>query len=254
MVIIRLNLKERSIPFLQEYGKLIAQFVFASLFIGLAWWFIKNERAELGMVRHVIAGSRALWIIVGLCLVVAYIVLQGLMYVSSFASVHVRLKLSDAHILFLKRNLISVFLPAGGVSSLAFYSKAVEKEGISKTQIYYASSIYGFVGILSVVIVAIPAFIYALTKGSVDGSEWIALFVTIMLLVAAYLLYKHLLNKGKLYQMLLRRFSKLEVFFDEFQNQQTRRSHVFLTILLSVLLMFMLPWRPWVIRRRFLFR
>jgi phosphatidylglycerol lysyltransferase len=238
MLSIRLNLKERSIPFLQENGKLIAQFVFASLFIGLAWWFIHNERAELGMVRHVLSGASLAWIIAGLLLVVVYILLQALMYVASFASVHARLKLSDALILFLKRNLISVFLPAGGVSSLAFYSRAVEKEGISKTQIYYASSIYGFVGILSVVVVAIPAFIYALSRGSIGGSEWIALVSSIALLLAAFIVYKSLLSKGKLYRFLLRWFPNVEVFFDEFQNQQTRRSHILLTVFLSVLIEF----------------
>ena len=104
-----------------------------------------------------------------------YLVLQSLMYVTSFSSIQCRVSLKDTLQLFLKRNLISVFLPAGGVSSLAFFTGPLEKKGISKTQIHYASTLYGFIGILSVILVAVPAFIYALLKGNSGTSEWLAL-------------------------------------------------------------------------------
>ncbi len=81
------------------------------------------------------------------------------MYVFAFASGRNKVSLIDSIILFIKRNFISVFLPAGGISSLAFFTGAIESKEIKKTQIHFASSIYGFIGILSVVIVAIPAFI-----------------------------------------------------------------------------------------------
>ena len=97
------------------------------------------------------------------------------MYVTSFASIELKLKLWDAIILFLKRNFISVFLPAGAVSSLAFFSNEIEKKGITRTQVYFASSIYAFVGILSVVIVAIPAFLFAVSGGSIGMGKWYAL-------------------------------------------------------------------------------
>jgi phosphatidylglycerol lysyltransferase len=164
--------------------------------------------------------------------------LQGLMYTSSFASVHTSLPLSDAIILFLKRNLISVFLPAGGVSSLAFYTRSIEKKGISKTQIYFASSIYGFVGILSVVIVAFPAFIIALTRGSVGKNEWIALASTLLILGIVYWFYKTIQSKGRIYNIIIIKFPKLEIFLDEFQNQSTRRRYILLTVIYSVLIEF----------------
>ena len=231
-------LKEHSVPFLQENGRLILQFIFASLFIGLAWWFIKNERAELHQVQEVLFTANPGWIIVGILVVILYFIIQGLMYTASFASVHARLPLFDAIILFLKRNLISVFLPAGGVSSLAFYTRSIEKKGISKTQIYFASSIYGFVGILSVVIVAIPAFVMALARGSLRENEWIALTISLLILLAVYGLYRTIFNQGRFYQWLISIFPKLEIFLDEVKNHSARRYFIILTIIYSVIIEF----------------
>jgi len=235
---IRHFIKERSLPFLQENGKLIAQFVITTLFIGLAIWFIKNERAELGNVKSVLFQANGWWIFAGIAVVLIYILLQGLMYVSSFASVHTQLRLWDAIILFLKRNFISVFLPAGGVSSLAFYTKEIEKKGIDKTQIYFASSIYGFVGILSVVIVAIPAFILAMARGTIGQSEWIALFAVILLIAFIYLLYRAVINHGRMYDWLVKFFPKTEVFLNELQNRQTNRKQFIYTVIYSVIIEF----------------
>lgn len=51
--------------------------------------------------------------------------------------------------MFLKRNLLSVFLPAGGFSSLAFFTGEVESRGASKSQIHLASTFFAFLSILS---------------------------------------------------------------------------------------------------------
>ncbi len=235
---IRHFIKDRSLPFLQENGKLIAQFIITALFFGMAMWFLKNEKAELGNVKITLFNARFVWIMIGMAVFITYVTLQGLMYVSSFASVHTKFKLWDAIILFLKRNFISVFLPAGGVSSLAFYTSEIEKKGISKTQIYYASSIYGFVGILSVVIVAIPAFILAMTRGAIGQNEWLALVAIIVLIGLIFLLYRSIITKSKLYDLLIKYFPKAEVFLNELQNQQTNRRQFIYTVLYSVIIEF----------------
>src|SRR5512133_2093068 len=142
---------------------IIIRFALTGLFISLAVWFFNHEKTELHSVTGVILGASPVWIVAGLILVIIYILLQGLMYVASFAAVNAKLNLWDAVILFLKRNFISVFIPAGGISSLAFFSNTIERKGISKSQVYFASLIYAFVGILSVVIVAVPAFLLAVS-------------------------------------------------------------------------------------------
>lgn len=121
------------------------------------------------------------------------------MYVYAFASARSKVSLIDSTLLFIKRNFISIFLPAGGISSLAFFTGAIESKGIKKTQIHFASSIYGFIGILSVVIVAIPAFMYAILEGTIGSGEWYALGTVVLLTIALLLIYRSIMKKGVLY-------------------------------------------------------
>ncbi len=197
---------QKGLPYLRENAKIIGQFIFTIFFVGLGIWFIKHEQAELAQVRTLLVTSLWQWVAAGIGLTVAYIAIQGLMYVASFAAIGSRVSLYDAVILFLKRNFVSVFLPAGGISSLAFFTSDLTKKGISKSQIHFASSIYAFVGILSVVVVAIPAFGYALVQGSVGSGEWVALLGIIALVVGLYGLYRSVLAKGSVYHKLIRYF------------------------------------------------
>src|SRR5450759_3715753 len=123
---IRNFFKEKVFIFLTENAKLITQFLFTALFIVLAAWFIFHQKRELLHVRNTLSDANQNWVLVGLGLVIFYIFIQGLMYVTSFASINTKLRVWDAIILFLKRNFISVFLPAGAVSSLAFFTKEIE--------------------------------------------------------------------------------------------------------------------------------
>lgn len=155
----------KGITFLRENDKIIRQFIFTIFFIGIGIWFIKHQKSELGEVKNVIVNAAPFWILAGITLAIIYILLQALMYYASFRAIQSKISLKQAIILFLKRNFISVFLPAGGVSSLAFFTEPIAKEGVKPTQIHFASILYGFVGILSVIIVAIPALVYSFFKG-----------------------------------------------------------------------------------------
>ena len=149
-----------------------------------------------------------------------------------------RLKLWDAIILFLKRNFISVFLPAGAVSSLAFFSNEIEKKGITRTQVYFASSIYAFVGILSVVIVAIPAFLFVVSGGSLGMGKWYALAGVILILLLFVFVYYSLIRKGKLYTWIVKIYPKAELFIEDLKNNKINRKQFIYTILISVLIEF----------------
>ncbi len=122
--------RDKVFIFLSENGKIITQFLFTASFIFLAAWFVLHEKTELHSVSLILSGADIPWVLAGLFLVLFYILIQGLMYVTSFASIDIRLKLWPAIILFLKRNFISVFLPAGAVSSLAFFNSDIEKKRI----------------------------------------------------------------------------------------------------------------------------
>jgi phosphatidylglycerol lysyltransferase len=231
-------LKHKTFMILQENRKLIVQFIFTALFIYMAAWFITHEKAELSSVKNILEGANIYWVLAGLGLVIFYIFLQGLMYVTSFASINSRIRLWDAVILFLRRNFISLFLPAGGVSSLVFFSGGIEKKGITRSQIYFASSIYAFVGILSVVIVAIPAFLFVVTGGNIGNGKWFALGGAIIILMKFSLVYYSLLKKRILYKWVLRIFPKLGVFIEDVINNKINRMQFIYTILASVIIEF----------------
>jgi len=230
--------KERSLPFLRENSKLLAQAILTILSIGVGIWFINNERNEITEVRHVLESAQWELVLLGIGITICYIVLQGLMYVASFASIKHRIPLWSAVILFLKRNLISVFLPAGGVSSLAFFTGEIEEKGITKSQINFASTVYGFVGIFSVVLVAIPIFIYAMFSGNLGSGEWFALFSVIFLIVLFYLVYHSILKRGMIFEWIIKLFPSFEVLLGDIQNNRIERKQFLITVFYSVLIEF----------------
>lgn len=229
-------LKPFNADFLKENLKIITQFIFAAFFIGMAIWFIKHEQSELHEVKNVLLTSQWQWVLLGVVLTFIYIIIQGFMYRSAFASVGSKIKLTDAVILFLKRNLVSIFLPAGGVSSLAFFSGAIEKKGINKSQINFASSIYGFVGILTVIMLAIPAFSYALFIGTLGSGEWFGLVAVILLITLLYYIYRSLMNKGIFYNFLVRKIPSLKVILDEISTNRIEKRNLIYTIVFSLII------------------
>lgn len=230
--------KERINPFLQENSKIIIQFSLTLLFVGLGIWFIKHEGAELVDVKNVLTAASWQWVLLGLGLTCLYIFLQSLMYVFAFSSIQNKVSIADSLKLFLKRNFISVFLPAGGVSSLAFFTGAIERKGIKKSQIQFASSIYGFIGILSVIIVAVPAFIYAILEGTVGSGEWYALGTIILILLFLFYLYRSIIKKGFFYKTIVKLSPSSEVFMSDLQTNHIDRKQFLFTVLTSILIEF----------------
>lgn len=213
---------------LRENRKLIAQFFLTVLFIALGTWFFKHERSELHEVKHVLFTSQWQYIVSGIALTTFYLLAQGVMYKFAFTAVGSSLPLPSALLLFLKRNFISIFLPAGGVTSLAFFTGEADKHGASKTQIHLASSIYAFVGIATVVIVSTPVFVYALFDGMTGKGEWLALMFMILFVAALIMSYRSVMQHGFMYRLIIRFFSGAEVFLDDLQNHTINiRSLVF---------------------------
>jgi phosphatidylglycerol lysyltransferase len=230
---LRSLLKGRLDP-IRENSKFIARFLLAILFIAVGAWFFRHEQPELGQIKHVLLTSRLIYIITGIIVTLIYIVLQGFMYKMSFASVKKKVNLTSTIILFLKRNFISIFMPAGGVASLAFFTDEIEGEETSKTKIHFASSVYAFTGIVTLVMVAIPILIYALSRGLSGVAEVLALTAMILIVSAIYLMYKSLVNKKSVYRIVVRFFPSSDVFIDELISHSIDSKYLIYTILVSI--------------------
>jgi phosphatidylglycerol lysyltransferase len=232
------HVKRLATPFLSENKRLIAQSILTIFFFAVGIWFIQHERAEISNIRDVLVSAGWRWVLAGLILTVIHIFLQGVMYVFSFATVSSRVSLVAATTLFVKRNFISVFLPAGGVSSLAFFTGAIENRGIKKSQIHFASSVYAFVGILSVVIVAIPSLFYALFEGVAGAGEWYAIGAIVLLLTGLVAIYLSITRRGLIYRRVVKYFPSSEVFLSDLQSNRIDKKKLAFTIIASIFIEF----------------
>lgn len=215
-------------------GKFYWKELLSILFLLVAFFFFRKEQKELRQVSDILSSLNPAWLIYGLLLALLFIVLQGLMYVSSFAAVGGKISFINAVELYLKRNLIGVFLPAGGVTSQAFFKSIPEKQGISHTKTNFASFIFVIAGILSLIIVGIPVIFYLIfQKGMVGQEDWYFLALAALLSLicwAAVSFYK----KGWWHKKLLRLIPQLEVITNDIRQEEIALRPIIITLLLSI--------------------
>ncbi|HKJ42137.1 MAG TPA: lysylphosphatidylglycerol synthase domain-containing protein, partial [Sunxiuqinia sp.] len=222
----------------RENRSIILQGILAFLFIALALYFVKHQRTELIEVKNTLLNASLSFVLLGIALAVFFIFIQGMMYYASFRSVGERITVSSAMVLFIKRNFISIFLPAGGISSLAFFTKNIEQQKVSKSKIHVASSIYAFVGIISVVIVAIPALAYALTKDNLSSKEIYVFIGLVAMLAITFHVVQSILAKGWVYKLAVKISPDFEAQLAELRAINFNKKQFVLTILFSVLIEF----------------
>jgi len=182
----------------------------------LAYIFFRSERRELKQIMPSIENADMFWLFAGFFVTILYTLFQSGMYVSSFASIGLRLKWPDAIELFLKRNLLSIFLPAGGVSSLAYTPTQLRKRGYNKTQIHQASGLFGFAGLSTVFLVGFPVVVLSLIFSDKKLHDaWLGLIVVAFVIAALLWVAQSLKKKGKLYAYIVKKIPGVASFIDE---------------------------------------
>ncbi len=220
------------------YNKFFWQLIIAVLMLGSAIFFINNNHLEVYKIRNLLEESNWGYVLLGIAVTGFYIILQGLMYKHSFKALNQELGLVTTTRLFLKRNLVSIFLPAGGFSSLLFFNKEVEEKGASKSTIHLASTLFAFIGILSVVIVAIPILIIAFFKYQLGNTEIIGFIALILITLAILAFIYSVSKKGIAYKWLVRLKPSLALIMDEMIAQEINRKQVIVTLFVSVFIEF----------------
>lgn len=223
----------KSIPSL-FHKQLFWQLILSLLMIGMAIFFIKNENIEFVTIKNKFSSLNLFFVFIGSLFTLLYIFLQGLMYVYSFKALYVTITIKKAIILFLKRNLLSVFLPAGGLSSLAFFSKDVENKRITSTQVYLSSGLFGITGILSVLIIGLPGLYYALLKGLLHATEIVAFVFISILSIFLLVTIVSLLKKGSVYRFIKQKKPKWVFVMDEFSTHRFSKKHLLNTLVVSL--------------------
>ncbi len=216
------------------YNKLFWQLFLATFMLGMAIFFIRQEHIEVIKIKSQLSESQPLYIFTGVILTAVYILAQGLMYIYSFKTLNKKIPLGLSVNLFLKRNLVSIFLPAGGFSSLAFFTKEIEAKGITKSQTHLASTVFGFCGILSVVLVAIPVLGVALLFTKLGTAELLGfLFLILLTLFFIFLIYS-VSVKGKAYIWLTKFKPSLSTILDDMVDQKINKNHFWNTLFVSI--------------------
>lgn len=224
--------------FRKTFAKIRWQEILAVLILFLAFVFFRSERKEMSSILPELYQAKPFWIVAGILLTGVYILLQALMYMFSFRVVGVQLKLMDALELFLKRNFLSVFLPAGGISSLAFTPRQLQRKSYPKNSIHQASALYGFVGIFTVFLVGIPVVAYSAFINKNFGDSWIWLIGLGIFIAAVFWLVNSLRTKGLIYAFLEKYFPKKVSAVDEFFGGEIQKKHFYVTIFISILIEF----------------
>jgi phosphatidylglycerol lysyltransferase len=218
----------------QKTGKTYWREILAVLFLLVGFFFFRSERRELESLGHQIQTANPSWIWLGVTVTAIYILLQSGMYITSFTAIGARLSWSQAIELFLKRNFLSVFLPAGGISSLAYSPASIRKSGLTKIQVHQASAIYAFTGLLSVFIIAIPVIIYSFLKTKSFYSAGPGLLILFAILVTLYFIFRSFRQKGKVYQWVLKKFPRSIPSIDELFSAHIASRSFLLTVFVSL--------------------
>ncbi|MBI2730918.1 MAG: lysylphosphatidylglycerol synthetase family protein [Sphingobacteriales bacterium] len=214
--------------------KLYWKEILAVLLLFIAVYFFRHERHELKAIGTHIQNADKLWVSFGLILTAIYILLQAAMYMSAFAAVNANLHWFTAVELFLKRNLLSIFLPAGGVSALAYSPASLRKTHITKIQVHQASAIYAFAGMSTVFIVGLPVLVFAMFYSGNMQKAWIGILLVAVLLASLIGITVSLQKRAVVYRFLTKRFPSWVKRIDELFLVNVNSKKILLSILFSV--------------------
>ena len=227
-------MRQKTLHFLRTNQKLILQVALALMFIGLGVYFIRHERAELGKVADSLSQASTAWVAIGIVFALLFVLVQGLMYQYSFRAIHEHIGLGLGMALFLKRNLVSVFLPAGTLTNILFFNREVErKEGVERTQIYFASTIFSICSILSSIIIGLPALLWLFVSRGASGDLVVGLAATILLLAALGWAVYSFVRGGRAHQWAERLAPDFFDVLKELQAQDFSRRDFWAVVLLS---------------------
>ncbi|MDD4922211.1 MAG: phosphatidylglycerol lysyltransferase domain-containing protein [Bacteroidales bacterium] len=218
-------------------NKFIWQLFLAVFMVGLAIFFISHEHLEVLKIRNQLLLSNSWYVLTGMVLTVVYFFLMGLMYVYSFRAIGQKIPLLMAVRLFLKRNFVSVFLPAGGFSSLLFFTKEAEDNGVSKSQIHLASTLFGCMSFLSVLVVSLLVVLFC-TLFLEDMPQMGAYGFISLLILTAFIVFLiiSIFKKGKVYRLFSRLMPSVALVLDEMIEQDINRKEVLKSLFFSILI------------------
>lgn len=177
--------------------------------------FFFSEGLHLGEVGQALDGSDRRWLYFGALLSLLYVLLHGLMYQDAFRALGRQVQLGTMTQLYIKRNFISVFLPAGFLASQAFFTEEIaRREGVRPREVAAASGIFATSGLLSMVILVLPALGWLLTQNILPAGATAAFLLVNSLIIITICVIISLIRKGWAYRFLARNIPSAAAWLD----------------------------------------
>ncbi|MBV2225370.1 MAG: DUF2156 domain-containing protein [Sphingobacterium mizutaii] len=208
------------------------------LIILLAFVFFRDQRKEIEQIMPLLQNCNIYWVIAGVLLTLFFILMEGYMYVASFRAMSLKISIKVALELFLKRNLLSVLLPAGGISSLAYNTTQLRRMNLNKTQIHQTSILYGYLALFSVFLLAIPILLYSLWKSDQVGNLLVPFLILALILAVSFYVFYCIRYRTRLYQLLERRFPNTVIQISNLFSSEVDKRYLLLSLFFSVLVEF----------------
>ncbi|MEI6411976.1 MAG: phosphatidylglycerol lysyltransferase domain-containing protein [Bacteroidota bacterium] len=206
------------------------------LMLGLGLHFLMSEGVQLTQISDALVQSDRRWLYLGIGLSAMYVWLHGLMYRESFKAIGQRVSISNMTRLYLKRNLVSVFLPAGFLASQVFFSNEIARlENTPVRTVHAASGIFSVAGLLSMVVVVLPALGWLLTANLLPGGAALAFIVMSVLLILLVWGLFDFTRKGQVYRFMQQRAPSVTARLDELDWTQFNGRYLLNAILISCL-------------------
>ncbi|MGE5425326.1 MAG: phosphatidylglycerol lysyltransferase domain-containing protein, partial [Syntrophothermus sp.] len=220
--------------FFKENKKIIIQAIFGILFIGLAYFFIRYQRAEIIRVKQILGNADISWLLLGMMLTLVFISFQGLTYSQSFRTINEPIPFMTGTKVFLKRFFVSVFVPAGSVASLGFFTRDFERKHVPLTKTYFGSLIYGMTSGISLVLVAIPTLIWSLVRRNVFSNQIWSLVILVLVIGLLVFLTRSLFTKGVIYRLIMRVWPAMDKYLSEIRSIKPRKLPYVTTLLAAM--------------------
>lgn len=197
----------------------LAPVILAAAGLGSAVWFFSHESGKLGRIGEMLHDVSAPWMWAGLLVTFIYILLQGAMYRFSMRASEVPMTLGEGTMLFLKRNFVSPFIPAGGLVSLGMFTRSFEKKGMPRGALYFGSAVYALLGMASLAVVAVPVLFYLLLRESLGAGELAGLGWIVLLAVLLGWFLRAVRQRGSISRWLLRLSPAVDRILQDFSGR-----------------------------------
>ncbi|PSR56509.1 lysylphosphatidylglycerol synthetase family protein [Adhaeribacter arboris] len=197
-------------------------------------FFVKHEGTELPLAFTKIQQTSFGLGLVALLVSLFYAVLNAGIYFCSFAAVNARVSLPLLVRVFLKRNLLSVFLPAGGVSSLAFFNNSILKQKVLPAQNSQATFLYVFASYASLLLIALPVIGLLTLRGNLSNNLLIAFSTLLVVAVGILILIITFFRRGRSYTFFVQRFPAAANLLEQIRNQTYQKSWLLGAVVASI--------------------